>query len=74
MRRLTAPFARETSDAFGDIKSGMCTGRALTAKPANQVARRPLDRPHPGGIAVGAHIRFDESRAALGDDLANSFF
>ena len=73
MRRLPAPFARKTGHAFGDIKSGVCADWASTVKPTNQVACRALDRPHPGGIAVGAHIRFDESRAASGDDLANGF-
>lgn len=74
MNRLPALFARQTGDAFGDIKARIRAGWALTAKPANQVARRALDRPHPGGIAVGAHIRFDEGRTAFCDDLANRFF
>lgn len=46
----------------------------MTAKPANKVAGRALDRPHPGGIAVGAHVRLDESRPAFGDDLTKGFF
>lgn len=74
MRRLPARFAGKTRNAFGDVKSWMCAGWALTAKPANEVARRPLDGLHPGRIAVGAHITFDESRAAFGDDVTDSFF
>ena len=74
MRRLSAAFTWKTRNSFGDIKSWMCAGRALTAKPANQVARRALDRPHPGGIAMGAHIHFDERRATFGNHLGNGCF
>ncbi len=52
----------------------MAAGRACAVETPNQVASRALDGPHPGWIAVGAHIRLDEGRAAFGDDLADSFF
>jgi hypothetical protein len=69
MRRLAALLARETGNAFDDIRAQLDAGWALTAKPASQ-----FDRPHPGGIAVRAHIRFDETSAVFDNDLANSFF
>lgn len=74
MRWLPAPFARKTRNTIGNVKAWMCAGRALTAKPANEVVRRALDGPHPGRIAVGAQIAFDESRAAFGDDVTDSSF
>jgi hypothetical protein len=74
MRRLAALLARETGNAFDNIRAQLDAGWALTAKPASQVDRRALDRPHPVGIAVRAHIRFDESSAVFDNDLANSFF